>query len=62
MRVEPVGHYAVRIVFDDLHDSGIYGWDYLRRLGLEHSRALGRLRAELAARGLSRDPPPRRRP
>src|ERR687893_561986 len=37
MRVEPVGHYAVRIVFDDLHDSGIYGWGYLRQLGREHA-------------------------
>lgn len=31
-RLEPVGHYAVRIVFDDGHDSGLYSWDYLRRL------------------------------
>ena len=37
MRVEPVGHYAIRIVFDDLHDSGIYSWDYLRRLGRERA-------------------------
>jgi DUF971 family protein len=31
-RLEPVGNYAVRIVFDDGHDSGLYSWDYLRRL------------------------------
>lgn len=31
-RIEPVGNYAVRIVFDDGHDSGLYSWDYLRKL------------------------------
>ena len=31
--VEPVGHYAVRLVFDDGHDSGLYTWAYLRDLG-----------------------------
>ena len=30
---EPVGRYAVRLTFDDGHDSGIYSWDYLRALG-----------------------------
>src|SRR5919205_1049035 len=52
MRVEPVGNYAVRIVFDDLHDSGIYSWDYLRRLGAEHAERWAAYEAELAARGL----------
>src|SRR5215212_672942 len=33
--VEPVGNYAVRLVFDDLHATGIFGWDYLHRLGIE---------------------------
>ena len=32
MRLEPVGNYAVRIVFDDGHDSGLYSWDYLQSL------------------------------
>lgn len=32
--IEPVGHYAVRIIFDDGHDTGIYSWTYLYRLGL----------------------------
>jgi DUF971 family protein len=32
-RVEPVGHYAVRLVFDDGHDTGLYTWKYLRELG-----------------------------
>lgn len=35
-RLEPIGNYAVRIVFDDGHDSGLYAWDYLYRLGREH--------------------------
>ena len=35
-RLEPVGNYALRIVFDDGHDSGLYAWDYLYRLGREH--------------------------
>ncbi len=56
MRVEPVGHYAVRILFDDLHDSGIFSWDYLHRLGSEQARIWGEYEAALAARGLSRDP------
>jgi DUF971 family protein len=60
MRVEPVGHYAVRIVFDDLHDTGIYSWDILHRLGVEQAERWAAYEAELAARGLSRDPPPRR--
>src|ERR1039457_4493899 len=33
--VEPVGHYAVRLVFDDGHDTGIFSWDYLHELGVE---------------------------
>ncbi|HWX49062.1 MAG TPA: DUF971 domain-containing protein [Roseomonas sp.] len=60
MRVEPVGHYAVRLIFDDLHDSGIYSWDYLYRLGREQAERWAAYEAELAARGLSRDPPARR--
>jgi len=34
--LEPVGNYAVRIIFDDGHDSGLYSWDFLGRLGREH--------------------------
>ena len=60
IRLEPVGHYAVRLIFDDLHDSGIYSWAYLRQLGEEQAERWAAYEAELAARGLSRDPPPRR--
>lgn len=53
--VEPVGHYAVKIVFDDGHDTGIFTWVYLHELGTElDSRWSGYL-AELEKKGLSRD-------
>lgn len=60
LSVEPVGHYAIRLVFDDLHDSGIYTWIYLRQLGEEQAARWAAYKAALAARGLSRDPPGRR--
>jgi DUF971 family protein len=60
MRVEPVGHYAVRLVFDDLHDTGIYAWDYLLELGREQEERFAAYEQALAAKGLSRDPPRRR--
>jgi len=56
MAVEPVGNYAIRIVFDDLHDTGIYSWDYLRTLGREQGTRWQAYLKALAARGLSRDP------
>ena len=52
--VEPVGHYAVRLVFDDGHDSGIYSWDYLFQLGAEYGFRWAEYLAALATRGLSR--------
>lgn len=56
MKMEPVGNYAVRIDFDDLHDTGIFSWQYLYRLGVEYDdRWQGYLNA-LDAKGLSRDP------
>ncbi|MFM2151271.1 MAG: hypothetical protein RLZZ187_3577 [Pseudomonadota bacterium] len=60
MRVEPVGHYAVRLVFDDLHDTGIYSWDYLLELGREQEERFAAYEQALAAKGLTRDPPRRR--
>jgi len=54
--VEPVGNYAVRLVFDDLHDTGIYSWTYLRELGEEQDTRWQRYLAALAAEGLSREP------
>ncbi len=60
LSLDPVGNYAVRIVFDDLHDSGIYSWRYLHQLGTEQAQRWAAYEAELAAKGLSRDPPIRR--
>ena len=56
MALEPVGNYALRINFDDLHDTGIYTWDYLRRLGEEQESRWAEYLAALATRGLSREP------
>ncbi len=54
--VEPVGHYAVRLIVDDLHDTGIFSWDYLAELGREYDQRWAAYLDALAARGLSRDP------
>jgi DUF971 family protein len=56
MTVEPVGNYAVRLVFDDLHDTGIYSWDYLFELGRDRIRKWNAYLDALKAQGLSRDP------
>jgi DUF971 family protein len=56
MGIEPVGNYAVRLIFDDLHDTGIFSWDYLHELGREYSERWARYLEALASRGLSRDP------
>jgi DUF971 family protein len=53
--VEPVGHYAIRIIFDDRHDSGIYSWSYLRELGDTYDERWGAYQAALLFHGLSRD-------
>lgn len=54
--VEPVGNYAIRIVFDDLHDSGLYTWDYLYWLGANQDQIWREYEAALAQAGLSRHP------
>lgn len=56
LEVEAVGNYAVRIVFDDLHDTGIYSWSYLYRLGAGQDEIWRAYLAALDAQGLSRDP------
>ena len=48
--LEPVGNYAVRILFDDGHDSGLYSWDYLYRLGREEAAIWSAYRAARAAK------------
>src|SRR5882672_4224371 len=52
MRLEPVGHYAVRIVFDDLHDSGLFTWSYLLELGRHHGDKWPAYLGGLVAKGL----------
>lgn len=54
LAVQPVGSYAVRLRFDDMHDTGIYTWPYLRDLGESADRRLADYEAALAAKGLSR--------
>ncbi|MFC3123779.1 gamma-butyrobetaine hydroxylase-like domain-containing protein [Pseudoroseomonas globiformis] len=56
LEIEPIGNYAIRLIFDDLHDTGIYTWDYLYQLGREQSVRWAAYEAALAGRGLSRDP------
>ena len=55
--VEPVGHYAVRILFDDGHATGLFSWSYLYDLGRRQDDIWDTYLKALAARGLSRDPP-----
>ncbi|MGA9865740.1 MAG: DUF971 domain-containing protein [Acetobacteraceae bacterium] len=54
--IEPVGNYAVRLTFDDLHDTGIFSWDYLHQLGQEQATRWQAYLDALASRSLSRDP------
>jgi len=59
LALEPVGNYALRISFDDLHDTGIYTWAYLYELGERQEEKWAAYLEALAAAGLSRDPPSR---
>ena len=56
VRLEPVGNYAVRIVFDDGHDTGLFSWTYLRDLGRRQEQIWQAYLDALAERGLSREP------
>lgn len=56
LEIHPIGNYAVRLVFDDLHSTGIYSWDYLVQLGRNRQRLWQEYLDELAAKNLSRDP------
>ena len=53
--LEPIGNYAIRIRFDDRHDTGIFTWAYLLDLGREKEARWQAYLAELEAAGLSRD-------
>lgn len=57
IEVLPVGNYAVRLVFDDMHSTGIFGWDYLHDLGRNYASYWQDYLDELAAKNLTREPP-----
>lgn len=52
----PVGNYAVRLVFDDMHSTGIFSWDYLFELGRNRERYWNEYMGELQTKNLSREP------
>jgi len=56
MSLEPVGNYAIKIAFDDMHDTGIFSWNYLHKLGREQEAIWQAYLDRLEAEGLSRDP------
>lgn len=56
MEIEPVGNYAICIKFDDLHNTGIYTWDFLYKLGQTKDQVWQAYLDELAEKALSRDP------
>jgi DUF971 family protein len=60
LEVHPVGNYAVRLVFDDMHSTGIFSWDYLLELGRKRDAYWQEYVDELAAKGLSREAATRR--
>jgi len=53
--IEPVGHYAVKPVFSDGHDTGLFTWDYLYRLGAQQDELFAQYLERLALAGLDRD-------
>ena len=55
--VDPIGNYAVRIGFDDMHSTGIYSWAFLRDLGVNAERRFQDYLDDLQAKGLDRDRP-----
>jgi DUF971 family protein len=55
LEVQPVGNYAVRLVFDDMHSTGIYSWDYFSELGRNQEAYWQDYLDELAAKGLHRE-------
>jgi DUF971 family protein len=59
LEVHPIGNYAVRLVFDDTHSTGIFSWDYLFELGQNHEEYWRDYLGELAEKNLSRTAPPR---
>jgi DUF971 family protein len=56
LEVVAVGNYAARLVFDDMHSTGIFSWDYLRELGRNYQSYWQEYLDELASKNLSREP------
>jgi DUF971 family protein len=56
-RIDPVGHYAIRLAFDDGHDTGLYSWTYLQELGQNMEANWKRYLDRLAAAGYAREKP-----
>ena len=57
--IDPIGNYAVRLTFSDGHNTGLFSWTYLRKLGDERDALWGEYLTELKAKGLSREAPAR---
>ena len=57
LSVDPVGNYAVRLGFDDMHSTGIYSWAFLRELGVNAEPRFQAYLDDLQAKGLDRDRP-----
>ena len=55
IKIDPVGNYAVRLTFDDMHSTGIYSWDYLLKLGRNRESIWSAYLARLEEEGKSRD-------
>ncbi|WP_028293661.1 gamma-butyrobetaine hydroxylase-like domain-containing protein [Oceanobacter kriegii] len=55
LRIEPAGNYALKLVFDDGHDSGLYDWNYLRHVCLNHDSMWQEYLDQLEQAGASRD-------
>ena len=54
-KIEPAGQYALKLTFDDGHDSGLFDWDFLYLLGLDYSKNWARYLERLAAAGMTRE-------
>jgi DUF971 family protein len=59
LELHPIGNYAVRLVFDDTHSTGIFSWDYLFELGQNREQYWRDYLGELAEKNLSRAAPAR---
>jgi DUF971 family protein len=54
-QIEPTGNYAIRLIFSDGHETGIFSWEYLHRLGREHTQRWAAYEKRLAEAGKSRE-------